>query len=140
MKRTLLLLSIVVFLVGFASGQSSKQRTRIATSQVETTGPIAIRGGKLLTITHGVIENGVVVMENGKITAVGAAGTAIPKGAKVIDATGMWVYPGLFDSETRLGLSEIQAVDMSNDFNEPSDEIMPHMHVYDAFHAETEHI
>ena len=40
---------------------------------------VAIKGGKLLTITHGTIENGVVVMENGKITAVGpAASTPIP--------------------------------------------------------------
>ena len=35
--------------------------------------PIALKGGKLLTITHGVIDNGVVVMQGGKITAVGAA-------------------------------------------------------------------
>ncbi|HEX4663562.1 MAG TPA: hypothetical protein VH196_04170, partial [Terriglobales bacterium] len=87
MKRNLLLLSVVIFLAAaFAFAQASKQRTRIATSQVETTGPIAIRGAKLLTITHGVIENGVVVMENGKITAVGGASTAIPRGASVIDA------------------------------------------------------
>jgi imidazolonepropionase-like amidohydrolase len=98
---------------------------------------IAIKGGKLLTITHGVIENGVVVMHNGRITAVGGPGTAIPAGAKVIDATGMTVYPGLIDSETRLGLTEISAERMTNDEIEMSDEIMPHMHVYDAFHAET---
>lgn len=98
---------------------------------------IAIKGGKLLTITHGVIENGVVVMHNGRITAVGGAGTAIPAGAKIIDATGMTVYPGLIDSETRLGLTEISADRMTNDEVEMSDEIMPHMHVYDAFHAET---
>ena len=33
---------------------------------------IAVRGGKLLTVSHGVIENGVIVMQNGKITAIGA--------------------------------------------------------------------
>ena len=98
---------------------------------------IALKGGKLLTITHGVIENGVVVMHNGRIIAVGGAGTAIPSGAKVIDATGMTVYPGLIDSETHLGLTEISAERMTNDEIEMSDEIMPHMHVYDAFHAET---
>ena len=136
------MLLLVVFLLtvipGFA--QASKQKTRIAISQVEATGPIAIRGGKLLTITHGVIENGVVVMENGKITAVGSAGTAIPRGAAIVDATGMTVYPGLIDSETNLGLVEVEADQMSNDMNEPSDEIMPHMHVADAFHAETQRI
>ncbi len=99
--------------------------------------PLPLSGGKLLTITHGVIENGVVVMQNGRITAVGGAGTAIPAGAKVIDATGMTVYPGLIDSETHLGLTEISADRMTNDELETSDEIMPHMHVYDAFHAET---
>lgn len=98
---------------------------------------IALKGGKLLTITHGVIENGVVVMQNGRITAIGGTGTAIPSSAKVIDVTGMTVYPGLIDSETHLGLTEISADRMTNDELEASDEIMPHMHVYDAFHAET---
>lgn len=101
-------------------------------------GTIVLRGGKLLTITHGVIEKGVLVMENGKITAVGAEGSvSIPHGAKVIDVTGMTVYPGLIDSETHLGLSEIEAERMTNDLIELSDEIMPHMHVSDAFHAES---
>ncbi len=101
------------------------------------TGPVAIRGAKLLTVSHGTIENGVLVMENGKITAVGGAGTAIPAGAQVIDGKGMTVYPGLIDAETHLGLTEISAEPMTNDLVEPSDEIMPHMHVYDAFHAES---
>ena len=135
-----LTLTAVVLLASFASAQGAKQKTRIATSQAEASGPIAIRGGKLLTITHGVIENGVVVMENGKLTAVGPAGTAIARGATVIDATGMTVYPGLIDSETNLGMVEVEADQMSNDMNEPSDEIMPHMHVADAFHSETQRI
>jgi imidazolonepropionase-like amidohydrolase len=100
--------------------------------------PIAIKGGKLLTITHGVIENGVVVMQGGKILAVGAAGSVnIPGDAQVIDATGMTVYPGLIDSETNLGLTEISSENMTNDLAEPSDEIMPHMHTAEAFHAES---
>src|SRR4051812_34877456 len=115
----------------------AKQANTTAAASNET---IAIRGGKLLTITHGVIENGVVVMENGKITAVGGASTAIPRGAMVIDAGGMTVYPGLIDSETNLGLVEVEADQRSNDLVEPSDEIMPHMHVADAFHSETERI
>jgi imidazolonepropionase-like amidohydrolase len=101
--------------------------------------PVALKGGKVLTVSHGTIENGVVLFEDGKITAVGVAGSVqIPKDARIIDATGMTVYPGLIDSETALGLTEISAVDMTNDLVEPSDEIMPHMHVYDAFHAESE--
>lgn len=100
---------------------------------------IVLRGGRLLTISHGVIENGVLVMEGGKITAVGAASSVtLPKGAKIIEAKGMTIYPGLIDSRTQLGLTEISAVDMSNDLAEASDQIMPHMLVEDAFHAETE--
>ena len=98
-----------------------------------------LKGGKLLTISHGTIENGVLVMSGGKIAAIGAASSVkIPKDAEVIDVTGMTVYPGLIDSESYLGLTEISAEGSTNDLIETSDEIMPHMHVYDAFHAESE--
>ena len=98
-----------------------------------------LKGGKLLTVSHGTIENGVLVISGGKISAVGAAGSVkIPKDAQVIDVTGMTVYPGLIDSESYLGLTEISAEDSTNDLIETSEEIMPHMHVYDAFHAESE--
>ena len=140
MKIKLLAIGVLSVLVALSSAQTSKQKTRMATSKVEEPGPIAIRGGKLLTITHGVIENGVVVMDGGKIAAVGGPGTAIPRNATVIDASGMTVYPGLIDSETNIGLVEVEADQMSNDLVEPSDEIMPQMHVADAFHAETQRI
>jgi imidazolonepropionase-like amidohydrolase len=100
--------------------------------------PVALKGGKLLTVSHGVIENGTVVMQGGKITAVGAANTVnVPANAQVIDATGMTIYPGLIDSESQLGLTEISAENMTNDLVELSDEIMPHMHTAEAFHAES---
>jgi len=127
-------LSVLFVLAAAVLAQAQAKKPAATQSTNET---IVLRGGKLLTITHGVIENGVVVMQNGRITAVGAAGTAIPSGAKVIDVTGMTVYPGLIDSETHLGLTEVGADRMTNDELENSDEIMPHMHVYDAFHAET---
>jgi imidazolonepropionase-like amidohydrolase len=104
-------------------------------------GVIAITGGKVLTVSHGTIENGVVLLEGGKITAVGtAASVKVPKGATVVNAKGMTVYPGLIDAETRIGLSEIASDRMTNDTVEPSEEIFPQMHVYDAFHSESEHI
>ena len=100
---------------------------------------VALRGGKLLTVSHGTIDDGVVVMENGRITAVGSVNLVhVAKNARVIDVKGMTVYPGLIDSETALGLTEISAEPMTNDLIESSEEIMPHMHVYDAFHAESE--
>jgi imidazolonepropionase-like amidohydrolase len=103
--------------------------------------PVAITGGKLMTVSHGTIENGVIVFVNSKISAVGATGSVtIPQDAQIIDATGMTVYPGLIDSETNLGLVEVESDSYSRDLVETSSEIMPHMHVYDAFHAETERI
>jgi imidazolonepropionase-like amidohydrolase len=111
---------------------------------VDTTPPAgvtAITGGKLLTITHGTIENGVILLQSGKITAVGtAASVKIPKGAAIVDARGMTVYPGLIAAETTLGLSEVESDEVNNDLVETSEEIFPQMHVYDAFHAETERI
>ena len=79
------------------------------------------------------------MINNGKIAAVGpAASVNVPHDARVIDVTGMTVYPGLIDSETNLGLIEISAEQSTNDTIEMSDEIMPHMHVYDAFYGESE--
>jgi imidazolonepropionase-like amidohydrolase len=144
--RSFLLLSLSILLIcgiGFAQANPKPKKGTPATTTQTRTAPaetIALKGGKLLTITHGVINNGVVVMSGGKITAVGGAGTAIPKGARVIDATGMVIYPGLIDSETQLGLVEIAAVQTTNDADETTDEIYPQLHVYDAFHAETTHI
>ena len=107
-----------------------------ASAQAKT---LVLKGGKLLTISHGTIESGILVMSGGKITGIGAAGSVkIPKDAEVIDVTGITVYPGLIDSESYLGLTEISAEGSTNDLIETSDEIMPHMHVYDAFHAESE--
>lgn len=100
---------------------------------------IVLTGGRLLTVSHGAIENGVLVMADGKIAAVGEAGKVkIPAGAEIVDARGLTIYPGLIDPETNFGLTEIESDQNSNDLAEPSDEIMPHMHVADAFHAETE--
>ncbi|MCI0485559.1 MAG: amidohydrolase family protein [Blastocatellia bacterium] len=64
----------------------------------------AISGGTVVTVTGATIPNGVVVIRNGLITAVGA-NVPIPADARVIDAKGMMVYPGLIDSYTSLGIS-----------------------------------
>src|SRR5271154_3466066 len=106
---------------------------------IKQSGTLAITGGKLLTVSHGTIENGVLLIVDGKIAAVGSVGSvSVPKDATIVDAHRMTVYPGLIDPDTTLGLTEVGADAMSNDMSEPSDEIMPHMHVADAFHAETE--
>jgi imidazolonepropionase-like amidohydrolase len=81
------------------------------------TKPIAIVGGKVFTVSHGIIENGTVVFDKGKIVAVGAS-VDIPKDAQVIDAKGKNVYPGMIAPNTTLGISEIDAVRATQDVSE----------------------
>ncbi len=98
----------------------------------------AIRGAKIYTLAGPPIENGTVVISNGKITAVGRT-VAIPSGAQVINASGLQVYPGLFDSVSRLGLTEIGAVSATVDTNELGD-YNPHLLAATAVHPASEHI
>ncbi|MFI5228993.1 MAG: amidohydrolase family protein [Gemmatimonadales bacterium] len=69
-------------------------------------GTFAIRGGHVVTVSGADIPNGTVVISGGKITAVGA-NVAVPAGAKVIDAAGLMVYPGMIETGSSVGLSEI---------------------------------
>ena len=63
------------------------------------------------------LEDGTLVIRDGKIAAVGAA-VEVPAGARVIDAKGLEVYPGLFDAVTQIGLSEVGAVGATVDATE----------------------
>jgi len=62
---------------------------------------IAIRAGNLIDPAKGTVsKDQVILVENGKITAVGA-GVAVPKDAQVVDLSKEWVMPGLMDAHTR---------------------------------------
>src|SRR2546421_10752800 len=63
--------------------------------------PIAFKGGKLLTVTHGTNENGGLVIKDGKIAVVGAAASPrIPRDAPGIDVTRMTGFSGVIYSQT----------------------------------------
>ena len=71
-------------------------------------GTFAIRGGTVVTVSGAEIPNGTVVISGGKITAVGGgASVQVPANAQVINATGLMVYPGMIETGTSIGLSEI---------------------------------
>ncbi|HXH41142.1 MAG TPA: amidohydrolase family protein [Thermoanaerobaculia bacterium] len=70
---------------------------------------IAIRNATIVPVTSATIPNGTIVFYNGVIVAVGA-GVSVPSNATVIDGTGLFVYPGLIDSGSHVGLEEISAV------------------------------
>ena len=69
-------------------------------------GTFAIRNAKIFPVSGPEIASGTVVIAGGKIQAVGA-NVVVPAGAQVIDGTGLSIYPGMMDSGTSLGLSEI---------------------------------
>jgi imidazolonepropionase-like amidohydrolase len=76
---------------------------------------VAIVGGDVYTAAGTPIRGGTVVIQNGRITAVGGPEVAVPAGALRIDARGKWVTPGLIESNTELGLREVEQVDETND-------------------------
>jgi imidazolonepropionase-like amidohydrolase len=66
--------------------------------------PIAIVGGTVLTVgPQGVIEKGTVLIQGGKVAAVGA-NVAVPPGATVIDAAGRYVMPGIIDCHSHTAI------------------------------------
>jgi imidazolonepropionase-like amidohydrolase len=69
-------------------------------------GVFAIRNARIVTVSGPDIENGTVVIRDGKIEAVGAS-VNIPAGAQTIDGRGLSVYPGMIDAGTNLGLVEV---------------------------------
>ncbi|QDU75586.1 imidazolonepropionase [Bremerella volcania] len=80
-------------------------------------GPVAIVGATIHPVSGPAIKQGVLVFEQGQITAIGE-GIMVPKNAQIIKAAGKHVYPGLFEPYSRIGLTEISAVRASNDFRE----------------------
>lgn len=69
------------------------------------TGVVLIRNGTLLTVTRGVIKNGSILIRNGRIAAIGPdASIHAPADARVIDATGKWVMPGIVDAHSHMAL------------------------------------
>jgi imidazolonepropionase-like amidohydrolase len=89
--------------------------TTFASAQENTT--YAITHAKIFTLAGAPIDDGILVIRDGKIAAVGT-NVDVPAGAQVIDGRGLQVYPGLFDPVTQIGLSEIAAVSATVDGSE----------------------
>ncbi len=83
--------------------------------------PIVITGATVHTVAGPIIRNGYVVFENGVIREVGAGRAPRTRGARVINATGKHVYPGLIGADTIMGLTEIGAVRATHDSSEAGD-------------------
>ena len=73
---------------------------------IPSRGVFAIRNARIVTVSGADIENGTVVIRDGKIEAVGTA-VNVPAGAQSIDGRGLSVYPGMIDAGTNMGLVEV---------------------------------
>jgi len=95
---------------------------------------LAIRGGTILT-PETEIDNGVILIEDGKIYSLGA-GLAVPAGCEEIDATGATVIPGLIEPHCHVALFADGIDSRFYDGNEMTDPVTPHVRALDAIHPE----
>ena len=103
--RTRLILLLVLIVSAAALPVSAESRVTV------------IRNAKIVTVSGATIERGSILIRDGRIAEVGTK-VAVPAKAEVIDATGLSVYPGLIDSGTVLGLTEVSAVNATVDTTE----------------------
>lgn len=83
---------------------------------------IAITGGTVYPVSGPKVANATVLIRDGRIAAVGTA-VQVPAGAQTVNASGKWVTPGLIDAATQIGLTEIGAVDGTNEGSLKGDEV-----------------
>ncbi|HEX8495047.1 MAG TPA: amidohydrolase family protein [Pyrinomonadaceae bacterium] len=103
------LVSFFAFLLLIATSAEAQQPVGVTAQGASgATGSYVISNARIVTVSGAEIENGMVIIRNGKIEAVGI-GLGVPAGAEVIDARGLTVYPGMIDAATSLGLVEIGA-------------------------------
>ena len=122
-RLTLSFLTLMLLTVAAVAQQESTwARQPAATAPLHN--EVLIKGGTLLTVTHGRIENGSIYIKDGKIVAIGQNVSA-PATATVIDATGKFVMPGIIDAHSHMALD--------GDINEATSPVTPAMNMLDAF-------
>lgn len=125
--------SIAVFALALASAQSQP----VGQSANPAADSFMLRGGTVHTISGATIEDGSVLVRNGKIVGVGKNLTA-PEGYKVIDVRGQQVYPGMIDAASMMGLDS-QADELQSDAHEMG-LFNPQLRAATAMNTASEHI
>lgn len=111
----------------------------LGAASVAAAQPVAVYGKNVWTGTaQGTITDGVVVIDNGRIVAVGPASTRVPEGATEVRAE--WVTPGLISGFSRTGLSEVSGVDDTNDAGAGSSAFSAALDAADGFNPDASSI
>lgn len=92
---------------------------------------ILIKNGKIMTMENKTYDNGSILIDGGKIVAVGENLEA-PTGAEIIDANGKYVLPGFIDAHCHLGMWESSIGFEGSDGNEITDPVTPELRAIDA--------
>lgn len=99
--------------------------------------PLLLRNATLHPVTGPVIAGGSLLIEGGRIRAIGGAELAAPPGARTVDLGGRHVYPGFIAANTNLGLAEIRSVSASTDTTETGP-LNPNARALVAFNADSD--
>jgi len=118
-------------------GPSQALRGRSIEILSNSKGLYALTGARLHPVGAPDIAEGTLVIDNGKITAIGGPQTAIPKGAQTVDMQGFDVWPGLVDSGTRLALFEVGSLPETQD-DADSAQFEPELRTSSALHPDSE--
>lgn len=137
--RTTVAGAAMILMALISGGLSSAQTSKAPPAASPAAAPVAIVGGKVFPVSGPAVEGATVLLRDGKIEAIGK-NVSIPAGATRIDASGMWVLPGMIDSRTHLGIWEVDLDRTTRDEDERSDPVSPQMRVIDAFYDESENI
>jgi imidazolonepropionase-like amidohydrolase len=99
---------------------------------------IVIKGATIIPVVGEDIPKGTIIIKDGLIEGIGVDVT-IPPGAEIIDATGLFAYPGMIDSNCSLGLYEIGSVQATVD-NREIGEFNPQLKAVEALRPDSMHI
>lgn len=117
LRRTVIILGLIVLHISMNNPLSAQLK-------VEGEGEdVLIKNATILTVTKGTIENGSILIHGGKIKTVGTDVTA-PDRARVIDATGRFVMPGIIDSHSHMGIE--------GGINEATGQVTPEVSIQDV--------
>ncbi len=119
----------VVALLGLLPGARgvAREKEAKASAAANPAPALLIRHATILTVTHGTLENGDILIKDGKIVAVGSELKA-PADAQVIDASGQFVMPGIIDCHSHI------AVD--GDVNEGSVSVSSMVNIADVLNSD----
>src|SRR3954471_15338296 len=119
MTRHACLIAIVMAATAVAADQPAAQNQNPygSTYRAAPSRTTVIRNATILTAAGPAIEGGSVLLQDGKVAAVGPTVNA-PADAVVIDATGKWVTPGIIDDHSHLGVYPAPGIESQQDGNE----------------------